>query len=63
MQTNTIQDSTKAMLLHSSPPEVKVVGMVKVIKSNLHDFWYRCLVRGLIHIHKVLCRSRLVCNN
>ena len=42
---------------------VKVVGTVKVTKSNLHDFWYRCLVMGLIHIHKVLCRSQLVCNN
>ena len=41
----------------------KVLGMVKVTKSNLHDFWYRCLVMGLIHIHKILCRSQLVCNN
>ena len=31
----------------------KVVGMVKLIKSNLHDFWCRYLVLGLIHIHKV----------
>ena len=30
---------------------IKVVGMVKVIKSNLHDFWCRCLVMGLIHVH------------
>ena len=30
---------------------LKVVGMVKVIKSNLHDLWCRCLVMGLIHIH------------
>ena len=34
-----------------------------MIKSNLHDFWYRCLFVSLIRIHKVLCRSRLVCNN
>ena len=34
-----------------------------MIKSNLHDFSYRCLFMSLICIHKVLCHSRLVCNN
>ena len=29
---------------------IKVVGTAKVTKSNLHNFWYRCLVIDLVLI-------------
>ena len=33
---------------------LKVVGMAEVTKSNLHDFWYRCLVIDLALISEIL---------
>ena len=54
-----LQGSYCKQLFNQSINGFEVVGMVKVTKSNLHDFWYRCLVMGLTHFHEVLYRSRL----
>ena len=36
---------------------VKVVGKAQATKSNLHNFWYRCLVVGLIDVSEVLAQT------
>ena len=35
----------------------KVVGKAQATKSNLHIFWYRCLVLALIDVSKVLAQT------
>ena len=40
---------------------LKVVGTAKVTKSNLHNFWHRGRVMGLIYFPKVLCLLVLAC--
>ena len=34
-----------------------------MIKSNLHDFWYRCLVIDLVLISEILSQASLACTS
>ena len=36
---------------------LKVVGKAQATKSNLHNFWYRCLVVALIDVSEVLAQT------
>ena len=40
---------------------VKVVGKAQAMKSNLHNFWYRCLVVALIEVSEVLAQTLHAC--
>ena len=40
-----------------------VVGTAKVTKSNLPNFWYRCLVIDLVLISEVLSQASLACTS
>ena len=42
---------------------LKVVGTAKVMESNLHDFWYRCLVIDLVLISEILFQASLACTS
>ena len=42
---------------------LKVVGTAKVTKSNLHNFWYRCLVIDLVLISEILSQASLACTS
>ena len=44
-------------------PGLKVVGTAKVTKSNLHNFWYRCLVIDLVLISEILSQASLACTS
>ena len=37
--------------------------MAKVTKSNLHDFWYRCLVIDLVLISEILFQTSRTCTS
>ena len=42
---------------------IKVVGKAKAMKSNAHNFRYRCLVVALIDISEVLAQTLHACMN
>ena len=39
----------------------KVVGKAQAMKSNLHDFRYRCLVVALIDVSEVILQTLHAC--
>ena len=50
------------VLLHFSPKglvnwKIKVVGKAQATKSNLHNFWFWCLVVALIDVSEVLAKT------
>ena len=42
---------------------ITVVGKAQATKSNLHNFWYRCLVVAPIDVSEVLSQTRHACMN
>ena len=40
-----------------------MVGKAQATKSNLHNFWYRCLVVALIDVSEVLLQTLHACMN
>ena len=49
--------SERGLEVYNSGNVFKVVGKAQAPKSNLHNFWYRCLVVALIDVSEVLAQT------